>query len=116
MEPVGSHRALLAGDIHLCGMSEILREAGGRLARIPQLVSSPISHKPMPKVAAGFSTTTSEMELVDGDGERVWARHVFYTSRRNFAQVFPGRLGGPSPPFALHLEGHAAPLLLPGSY
>lgn len=105
--------ALLSGDIHVAGVSEVVDSRDGAVAVMPQIVSSPIAYVPMPKPAEGFTTTTSEMVLADDGSCRLFARNVFYTSRRNFAQIFPARLDEPGKAAVLfHLERHRLPLAI----
>jgi hypothetical protein len=114
----GRRAVLLSGDVHLAGLSEIVEERDGRRQAIPQVVSSPITNAPTPKVAAGLTTSTSEIVLARSASGRLFARNVLYVSRRNFAQVFPSRLTSPEtePPVLFHLEGHAAPLAMHASF
>lgn len=109
MKESGRRVVFLSGDIHAAGISEILWKSGDRWHGIPQVVSSPIGYEPMPKAVEGFTTTTSEMVL---DKDRpLFARNVFYTSKRNFARIFPERLGVTGAlPILFYFEGHRLPL------
>lgn len=105
--------ALLSGEIHLAGVSEVIDSRDGVVSVMPQIVSSPIAYAPMPKPAEGFTTTTSEMVLADDGNCRLFARNVFYTSRRNFAQIFPARFDEPGRAAVLfHMERHELPLAI----
>lgn len=104
---------LLTGDIHTCGMSEIVELRCGDLQSIPQAVASPVAYSPMPKVVEGFTTTTSEMVLSDNGGDYLMARNIFYTSRRNYCEIVPSELDLPQgTPFRFHLEGYRLPLVM----
>lgn len=113
----GKEVFILSGDIHIGGLTEIIdttREE--KKAQILQIVSSPISNKPMPKVVAGLTTTTSEMilrECYDDKRKRLFARNIFYLSKRNFVQVFPDRKEGN---IAFHFEGHQFPTVFPKKF
>lgn len=94
----GRQAAILTGDIHTLGLSEILEErAEGGVQSIPQIVSSPMAYYPMPKPVEGFTTTTSEIGLYQDASVRRYARNITYISKRNFCQLFPGRLAAPEP-------------------
>lgn len=114
----GLEVVILSGDIHLAGASEVVQDREGQSLSILQVVSSPIAYQPMPKVAEGFSSTTSEMVLEDGERDKLYARNIFYTSKRNFAQVFPGRIKAGSSEAAVYffMEGHRLPLCIPACF
>lgn len=110
----GKEVVVLSGDIHLCGMTEIIEGEGDAAHSIAQVVSSPISYKPTPPAVEGFTTSTEEIDVGVSGPVRHYARNIFYTSRRNFAQIFPGRLGDAAQrPFVFYLEGHERPLKVP---
>ena len=104
---------ILSGDIHVGGITEIVEDSGNDndIVTILQVVSSPISNKPMPKVVEGITTTTSEMVLTSDKDGRIFARNIFYRSKRNFVQIFPKRLSDKNgkPPVLFHFEGHSLP-------
>lgn len=105
---------LLSGDIHIGGLTEIIdtRESPG--VQLLQVVSSPIAYKPMPKVVAGFTTTTSEMLVREcPDNKRLFARNIFYSSKRNFAQIFPEKK---EQAIFFHFEGHEFPTVFPKKF
>lgn len=113
----GRKVVLMSGDIHACGMSEMIERDGSLVVTIPQVVSSPMAYKPMPKAVEGFTTTTSEMILDSGIERDVFARNVFYTSKRNFAQIFPSRIhNDESASILFHIEGHRIPLAMPAQF
>lgn len=102
---------ILSGDIHVGGITEIVEENQNTFRTILQIVSSPISNKPMPKVVEGLTSTTSEMVLQPGTNRTIFARNIFYNSKRNFVQIFPNRLSETNgkPPILFHFEGHRLP-------
>ena len=107
----GKEVFILSGDIHLGGLTEIVDTRQDPHTQILQVVSSPISNKPMPKVVEGLTTTTSEMVIRESDNEkRLFARNIFYTSKRNFVQVFPDKKEGA---IAFHFEGYEFPVVFP---
>lgn len=107
----GKEVFILSGDIHLAGLTEIIDTRRDPSAQILQVVSSPISNKPMHKVVEGLTTTTSEIVIRKSDKEkRLFARNIFYTSKRNFVQFFPDREQGVA---AFHFEGHEFPVVFP---
>jgi len=112
----GVEVVVMSGDIHLAGVSEIIQITKERTTSILQVVSSPIAYQPMPKAVEGFSTTTSEMVLEDSETEQLFARNIFYISKRNFAQIFPSKIGTDEPPYIYHLEGHRCPVVIPSSF
>ncbi len=109
---------ILSGDIHLAGISEIIECRNDHTATIPQIVSSPVSYQPMPKAVEGFTTTTSEIVLADNGAERLYARNIFYTSKRNFVQVIPERIDRPQINSSVHFyfEGFQYPLAFHTDY
>lgn len=114
----GKQVAILSGDIHLAGVTEIIDLRQNNAVSILQVVSSPIACQPMPKAVEGFSTTTSEMVLGDELSRSPFARNIFYTSKRNFAQIIPARIQDRSnlPPFYFYLEGHRVALAIPSTF
>ena len=89
----GKYVAILAGDIHVGGFSEFISTKCGKTTSIPQIVSSPIGNKPMPKVVEGLTTTTSEMRMWSEGGETCYGKNLFYMSKRNYVKIYPERLG-----------------------
>lgn len=82
---------ILSGDIHTGGISEIFVNEGE--LTIPQIVSSPVAYKPMPKLAKGVTTTESDREIETiFDHLKVKFRNIFFRSKRNFAIITPGQL------------------------
>lgn len=109
----GRRVVILSGDIHVCGLSEIIRKEGTTVHCIPQIVSSPVAYTPMPKPVEGLTTTTSEMILKEGE-VTILGRNITYLSKRNFAQMWPGRIAkGCKYELAFYLEGHTFPICLP---
>ena len=107
----GKEVFILSGDIHLGGLTEIIDTRQDPHTQILQVVSSPISNKPMPKVVEGLTTTTSEMVIRESDNEkRLFARNIFYTSKRNFVQFFPDKK---EDAIAFHFEGYEFPVVFP---
>ena len=107
----GKEVFILSGDIHLGGLTEIIDTRKEPRTQILQVVSSPISNKPMPKVVEGLTTTTSEMVIRESDSEkRLFARNIFYISKRNFVQFFPDKK---EDAIAFHFEGHEFPVVFP---
>ena len=111
----GKEVYILSGDIHLGGLTEIIDTRNGdKNSHILQIVSSPISYKPMPKVVAGLTTTSSEMVVRDcAKDKRLFARNIFYLSKRNFAQIFPDR---EDKAIVFHFEGHKIPTAFPKKF
>lgn len=104
---------ILSGDIHLGGLTEIIDTRDEKKTSILQIVSSPIAYKPMPKVVEGLTTTTSELILREKtDNERLFARNIFYVSKRNFAQIIPDKMNE-GKGIRFFLEGHQFPLVFP---
>ena len=106
---------ILSGDIHLGGLTEILdtNDNDEATASILQIVSSPIAYKPMPKQVAGFTTTSSEMVLREvSDSKRLFARNIFYISKRNFVQIIPDKIDK-AEGIKFFLEDHKVPLVFP---
>ena len=101
---------ILSGDIHLGGLTEILCRKTNPSKSILQIVSSPISNAPMKKAAAGLTTTTSE-QCCDCN-EHILFRNVFFTSKRNFVQIFPNQLANDNGvrPIKFYFEGHSEPI------
>lgn len=110
----GKRVAILSGDIHAGGISEFLQETEGSVLQIPQIVSSPIGYYPMPKAVEGFSTTTSEMTIVEGK-ERVFGRNLFYVSKRNFVKIYPLKANSMKD-VEFYLEGHNVPIRINSSF
>ena len=109
----GKYVAILAGDIHVGGLSEFIRTKCGENTSIPQVVSSPIGSKPMPKAVEGLTTTTSEMRMWSGKEEYCYGKNLFYVSKRNYVRIYPHRLGsGSGKPLLYYFEGHAEPTAL----
>ena len=107
----GKEVFILSGDIHLGGLTEIIDTRQDPRTQILQVVSSPISNKPMPKVVEGLTTTTSEMVIRESDSEkRLFARNIFYSSKRNFVQLFPDKKENA---IAFHFEGYEFPVVFP---
>ena len=107
---------ILSGDIHLGGLTEIIDTRDHNKSSILQIVSSPIASKPMPKVVEGFTTTTSEMVLRDCSNEkRLFARNIFYISKRNFVQIIPSQMDE-GKGIRFFLEGHQIPLIFPKKF
>lgn len=105
--------AILAGDIHVGGLSEFIRTSRGKTTSIPQIVSSPIGSQPMPKVVEGLTTTTSEMRMWSGKEERCYGKNLFYQSKRNYVKIYLNRLGsGSGKPLLYFFEGHTEPTAL----
>ncbi len=111
----GKQVVIVSGDIHLAGMSEIILKHENGYSSIPQVVTSPISNKPMDKSVAGFTTTTSEMTVRCPDNSLLWARNIFYMSKRNFVEIFPAALAH-GKPFVFHLEDHQLPIAFPATF
>ncbi len=110
----GKEVYILSGDIHIGGLTEIIDTREEPKIQMLQIVSSPISNNPMQKPVAGFTTTTSEMVLREcSDEKRLFARNIFYNSKRNFAQIFPDRKEGT---IAFHFEGHQFPTVFPKKF
>ena len=107
---------VLSGDIHIGGVTEIVERIEDKVCTIPQIVSSAISNKPMPKVVEGLTSTTSEMKL-DSENE-LFARNIFYKSKRNFVQIFPKHLLEKSDHAAVsfHFEDHRLPISFDPKY
>lgn len=109
----GKYVAILAGDIHVAGLSEFIRTKRDATLSIPQIVSSPIGSKPMPKAVEGLTTTTSEMKMWSGKEEHCYGKNLFYVSKRNYVRIYPRRLGsGSGKPLLYYFEGHAEPTAL----
>ena len=107
---------ILSGDIHLGGLTEIIDTRDDNKASILQIVSSPIAYKPMPKVVEGLTTTTSEMVLREcSNEERLFARNIFYISKRNFVQIIPDKMNE-GKGIKFFLEGHQLPLVFPKKF
>lgn len=105
--------AILAGDIHVGGLSEFIRTSRGKTTSIPQIVSSPIASKPMPKAVEGLTTTTSEMPMWSGKKDTCYGKNLFYQSKRNYVRIYPNRLGpGSGKPLLYYFEEHAEPTAL----
>lgn len=115
----GRRAALVCGDVHLFGLAEILERGPDGLDTLPQVVSSPVTNAPMPTAAAALTTTTAEVELeaeTEGLG-RLWARNVFWISRRGFTVVRPSGLDRSGNPFIeLWIEDHEEPIALGASH
>lgn len=107
---------ILSGDIHIGGVTEIVERITDKVCTIPQIVSSAISNKPMPKVVEGLTSTTSEMNL-DSENE-LFARNIFYKSKRNFVQIFPKHILEKSDHAAVsfHFEDHRLPISFDPKY
>jgi len=106
---------LLSGDIHLGGLTEILLKEGDKINNILQIVSSPISNDPMPKMSSGITTTTSEMTPPNNQEITIKARNIFYISKRNFVRIYPEHLSNSkkaitNPPIHFYLEEHEFPI------
>ncbi len=107
----GKEIFILSGDIHAGGLTEIVDTRKGSALQMLQIVSSPISYSPMPKSVLGLTTTTSEMELRNcNDEKKLFARNIFYISKRNFAQIFPDQ---EEKAISFYLEGHQFPISFP---
>ena len=105
---------ILSGDIHIGGLTEIIDTREEPKIQMLQIVSSPIAYKPMHKVVAGLTTTSSEMILRElSDEKKLFARNIFYLSKRNFVQIFPDRKEGA---IAFHFEGHKFPTVFPKKF
>ncbi len=97
----------------MSGLTEIIDTRDEKKISILQIVSSPIAYKPMPKVVEGLTTTTSELILREKtDNERLFARNIFYVSKRNFAQIIPEKINE-GKGIRFFLEGHQWPLVFP---
>lgn len=110
----GKRVAILSGDIHAGGISEFLQESEGSILQIPQIVSSPIGYPPMPKAVEGFTTTTSEMTIMEGK-ERIFGRNLFYISKRNFVKIYPMKKESMKD-VEFYLEGHTVPIRINSSF
>ena len=109
----GKYVAILAGDIHVGGLSEFIRSRQGLTTSIPQIVSSPIGSLPMPKPVEGLTTTTSEMRMWCDKEENCYGKNLFYQSKRNYVKLYPHRLGSASgKPLLYYFEGHTEPTAL----
>ena len=107
---------ILSGDIHLGGLTEIIDSRDNNKSSILQIVSSPIAYKPMPKVVEGLTTTTSEMVLRECSNEkRLFARNIFYISKRNFVQIIPSKIDE-GKGIRFFLEGHQFPIIFPKKF
>ena len=107
---------ILSGDIHLGGLTEIIDTRDNKRKSILQIVSSPIAYKPMPKVIEGLTTTTSEMVLREcSDNNRLFARNIFYISKRNFVQITPSKMNE-GQGIKFFLEGHQLPMVFPKKF
>ena len=112
----GKYVAILAGDIHVGGLSEFIRTKRGKTVSIPQIVSSPVGNIPMPKAVEGLTTTTSEMRMWSGKEEICYGKNLFYLSKRNYVRIYPHSLGsGSDKPLWYCFEGHAEPTALQDS-
>ena len=110
----GKEVYILSGDIHVGGLTEIIDTRETPKIQILQIVSSPIAYKPMPKVVAGFTTTTSEMVVRDcANDKRLFARNIFYLSKRNFVQIFPNKKESS---INFHFENHSFPISFPKKF
>jgi hypothetical protein len=109
--------ALLGGDVHLQGLSELIDAREQPRVAITQVVSSPISNRPLEKVAAGFTTTSSPI-LPDEAQPLLFARNLAWFSRRGFVQLTPAAFesGAQGPAIRFHLEDHEEPLAFPASF
>jgi hypothetical protein len=105
---------ILSGDIHAAGITEIIERTKNGIQRICQVVASPVSYSPMPKSVEGFTTTTSEMVISNDGGNKIFARNIFYVSKRNFCEIYPSKIS--RRPYQFHFEGHETPLCMPDSY
>ena len=109
----GKYVAILAGDIHVGGLSEFIRTKQGTTTSIPQIVSSPIGSMPMPKAVEGLTTTTSEMRMWCEKKENCYGKNLFYQSKRNYVKIYPHRTGSASgKPLLYYFEGHTEPTAL----
>ncbi|MCY4546226.1 MAG: alkaline phosphatase D family protein [Gemmatimonadetes bacterium] len=109
----GKYVAILAGDIHVGGLSEFIRTKPGSTTSIPQIVSSPIASVPMPKAVEGLTTTTSEMRMWCEKKENCYGKNLFYQSKRNYVKIYPHRSGSASgKPLLYYFEGHTEPTAL----
>ena len=109
----GKYVAILAGDIHVGGLSEFIRTKPGTTTSIPQIVSSPIGSLPMPKAVEGLTTTTSEMRMWCEKKENCYGKNLFYQSKRNYVKMYPHRSGSASgKPLLYYFEGHTEPTAL----
>lgn len=112
----GKKAIILSGDIHAAGVTEIICRNNGLNQTIPQYVSTPVAYTPMPKAVEGFTTTTSEI-IVSSDDWEIFARNVFYISKRNYAQIFPFKFKEtPENPVHFYLEDHQLPLTMPAQF
>lgn len=108
----GGQIIILSGDIHTGGISEIIINKGDLV--IPQIVSSPIGYKPMPKEAKDFTMTEGEPSLSDGE-IIVDFRNIFYRSARNFAIIAPSKLAEASG-IEFYFENLSQPICCPAYY
>ena len=110
----GKEVFILSGDIHIGGLTEIIDNRENPKVQMLQIVSSPIAYSPMPKVVSGLTTTSSEMVIRESsDKKRLFARNIFYLSKRNFAQIFPNKKDNA---IAFHFEGHEFPVVFPKKF
>ena len=110
----GKEAYILSGDIHIGGLTEVIDTRESSEIQILQIVSSPIAYEPMPKVVAGLTTTSSEMTIKElNDDRRLFARNIFYLSKRNYVQVFSDRK---EKSIAFHFEGHRFPTVFPKKF
>jgi hypothetical protein len=110
---------ILSGDIHVFGLTEIISCVDQIRYKILQIVASPIAYKPMHKVAEGLTTTTSEIDFpIDKiENSRTFARNIFYTSKRNFCEIYINQMNNPEKrPIRFYLEDHAYPMTFPSSF
>ena len=110
----GKYVAILSGDIHVGGLSEFINTREGNTTSIPQIVSSPVGHEPMPKVIEGLTTTTSEMKMWQKNGDICYGKNLFYMSKRNYARIYPLYLdrNKKRKPILFYFEGHTEPMAL----
>lgn len=76
--------AIITGDIHTGGLSEIIIESDLQRTVIPQIVSSPIGYEPMIVAVKNNTTAEGEFTLLETPELSIVARNVKYISQRNF--------------------------------
>lgn len=110
--------AILSGDIHTAGISELIQRSDGVRLTIPQIVSSPIAHKVMSSKIEGWTTAVKQILVSQDESRTVIGRNGGYFSDRNFAQIFPGRLRDHTRglPVRFHFENHDDPMSFPASF
>ena len=95
----GKYVAILAGDIHIAGLSVFIRRQSWKdldINKIPQIVSSPIAAEPEGIVKLGLRKRGSNRKIWSYNKSTYLGKNVFHKSERNYVTIYPNRQSLPS--------------------